>query len=194
MSRRKSFSDVLRATARETATAEPVVDAVERLCAEDYVPEIADYLLRSFGRHPKNTRIVIRAAGKSRSRELHDILAESLMRPEGRAYAYELIDALSETRAADYAAAIVPFLNSPHDQGVRSTAAHALGMLRSPVAILPLVKEYQRSRNQQMMNCCIQALRRILRGRPGTVSIDVYLSDTPKRVRERILKALESAA
>jgi HEAT repeat protein len=138
--------------------------------------------------------VIIRAAGKSKSRALHDILAQRLMDPAAGAYAYELIDALSETGTADYAATIVPFLESPDDGAVRTTAAYALGMLQSPVAIRPLVKQYQKSRDKRMKHLCLQSLRRIFGGRANAASLEIYLTDAPKKTREEILAAILNAA
>jgi HEAT repeat protein len=191
---RQSFSEILRALQAKPHTAEIASDAIEALRATRCAPELAEYLLRTFGRDPRVTRILIRAAGKSRSRELHDLLAQKLMEPASAPYAYELIDALSETGIADYAAAVVPFLASSHDEPVQSSAAYALGMLRSPVAIRPLIMQYQRSRSRKMKALCLQALRRIVGGSARPLSLGLYLTDAPKKMREQILEAVGSAA
>ncbi|HUG92479.1 MAG TPA: HEAT repeat domain-containing protein [Planctomycetaceae bacterium] len=191
---RRAFSEILRNLRTKPHTAEAAVDAVEVLRAPRYAADLAEYLVKDFGRDPRTTRVLIRAAGKSRSRELHDLLAQKLMDAGSPNYAYELIDALSATGIADYAAAIVPFLESAHHEPIQSTAAYALGILRSPVAIRPLIQHYRRSRSRKAKALCLQALRRIVGGPSRPVSLDLYLSDAPKKTRDQILQAVGSAA
>ena len=192
--RQRGFSEIVQSLRSQSHTAEQIADAIELLRRARYAPDIAEYLLKGFGRDETITRVLIRAAGKSRSRELHDLLAQKLMEPGSGEYAYELIDAVSATGVPDYAAVILPFLESPHDDSIRSTAAFALGMLRSPVAIRPLIRQYRRSRGNKMKALCVQALRRIMGGPSRPASLDLYLSDAPRKTREQILEAVGSAA
>jgi HEAT repeat protein len=192
--RQRGFSEIVQSLRSQSHTAEQVADAIELLRSARYAPEVAEYLLKGFGRDEMVARVLIRAAGKSRSRELHDLLAQKLMESGSGDYAYELIDAISATGVPDYAAVIVPFLEASHDDSIRSTAAYALGMLRSPVAIRPLIQQYRRSRGSKMKALCVQALRRIMGGPSRPASLDLYLSDTPRKTREQILEAVGSAA
>lgn len=190
---RTSLRGILKGLENQ-ATAERAADAVQLLSRPKYVHAVATALLKDFGKDPAATRVLIRAAGRSRSRELHDILAERLMDGRSQGYEFELIDALSATQASDYAAAIIPFLESDVDEPIRSTAAYALGMLNSPIAILPLVRLYQNCRKSHMRQIVLRAIERIASNAVPRVSVDVYLADVSDATRREITNALKRAA
>jgi hypothetical protein len=67
-------------------------------------------------------------------------------------------------------------------------------MLRSPIAILPLLKQYEKSRHKKLRVLIVQALQRIVGSPTEPISLDVYLTDAPEHTRKRIREALRKAA
>ena len=188
---RRKFREILLQLRDESCTAEDIVEAVGLLKKKEYAQDVANYLLKKFGSEAAITRVLIRAAGKTKTRELHDILAQRLMSREGAEFAYELIDALAGTGNQEYAAAIIPFLDSK-DESVWSTAAFALGMLKAPIAVLPLVKRYRRTpQSTRSKALVLKSLQQILgNGRKSSLSLDLYLADSPGATREKIREAI----
>jgi len=183
------FGVILKRLLMPDSTASEIVDCLEQLRDPKFAPPMMQYLATEFGENPKITRVLIRAAGETSYRPLHDLLAKRLLDDPTSEFTFDLLDALGKTGRPDYAGIVLMFLGDEYGLPIQTTAVCSLGLLGSALAI-PALLEVIRVKKHRLRELAIEGLRRILAQQIVNKPLEAYLIAYSPKVRERIRAAI----